>query len=36
MVAVARKLAVMLHSMWRNRKPFQPFPQPATGTRIAA
>jgi transposase len=27
-VAVARKLAVMLHSMWRNRKPFQPFPEP--------
>jgi transposase len=26
-VAVARKLAVMLHSMWRNRKPFQPFPE---------
>jgi transposase len=36
MVAVARKLAVMLHSMWRNRQPFQPFPQPATGTRVAA
>ena len=27
-VAVARKLAVLLHSMWRNRQPFQPFPQP--------
>jgi transposase len=27
-VAVARKLAVMLHSIWRNRKPFQPFPEP--------
>jgi transposase len=26
-VAVARKLAVMLHSMWRNGQPFQPFPQ---------
>jgi transposase len=28
-VAIARKLAVMLHSMWRNRTLFQPFPQPA-------
>ena len=25
-VAVARKLAVLLHSMWRNRKSFQAFP----------
>ena len=30
LVAVARKLAVLLHSMWRSRKPFQAFPQPAT------
>ena len=30
-VAVARKLAVILHSMWRSRIPFQAFPQPATG-----
>jgi transposase len=29
-VAVARKLAVILHSMWRSRIPFQVFPQPAT------
>src|SRR6202167_1733203 len=29
-VAVARKLAVILHSMWRSRKPFQAFPQAAT------
>lgn len=29
-VAVARKLAVILHSMWRSRIPFQAFPQPAT------
>ena len=29
-VAVARKLAVILHSMWRSRKPFQAFPQLAT------
>jgi transposase len=29
-VAVARKLAVILHSMWRSRKPFQAFPQPVT------
>jgi transposase len=28
-VAVARKLAVILHSMWRNKQPFQPFAQPA-------
>jgi transposase len=28
-VAVARKLAVILHSMWRSGQPFQPFPQPA-------
>ena len=26
-VAVARKLAVMLHSMWRSGQHFQPFPQ---------
>jgi transposase len=29
-VAVARKLAVILHSMWRSRIPFQAFPQQAT------
>jgi transposase len=34
-VAVARKLAVMLHSMWRNRKPFQPFPQPVQTAQAA-
>lgn len=28
-VAVARKLAVLLHSMWRSGQRFQPFPQPA-------
>ena len=28
-VAVARKLAVILHSMWRSQIPFQAFPQPA-------
>ena len=28
-VAVARKLAVLLHSMWRNGQRFQPFPQAA-------
>jgi transposase len=27
-VAVARKLAVILHSMWRSGQCFQPFPQP--------
>ncbi len=35
LVAVARKLAVMLHSMWRNGQRFQPFPQGTTET-IAA
>jgi transposase len=29
-VAVARKLAVILLSMWRNHKKFEPFPQSAT------
>ena len=29
-VAVARKLAVVLLSMWRNRKKFEPFPQSVT------
>jgi hypothetical protein len=28
-VAVARKLAVLLHSMWRNGQPFHAFPQAA-------
>jgi transposase len=28
-VAVARKLAVILYSMWRNKQPFQPFAQSA-------
>lgn len=27
-VAVARKLAVLLHSMWRSGRRFEPFPQP--------
>jgi transposase len=30
LVAVARKLAVILHSMWRNGERFQPFPPAAT------
>jgi transposase len=30
LVAVARKLAVILHSMWRSGQRFQPFPQLAT------
>jgi len=34
-VAVARKLAVMLHSMWRSGERFQPFPQPATTATLA-
>lgn len=29
-VAVARKLAVLLHSMWRSGQSFQPFPQTET------
>jgi transposase len=29
-VAVARKLAVVLHAMWRNSQRFQAFPQPVT------
>jgi len=29
-VAVARKLAVVLHAMWRSGQRFQAFPQPAT------
>jgi transposase len=34
-VAVARKLAVLLHSMWRSGQHFQPFPQTATAATIA-
>jgi len=34
-VAVARKLAVLLHSMWRNGQNFTPFPQPQTATAAA-
>jgi transposase len=34
-VAVARKLAVLLHSMWRSGQCFQPFPQPATNPTAA-
>lgn len=34
-VAVARKLAVLLHSMWRNRKCFQPFPKPTRELTVA-
>lgn len=34
-VAVARKLAVLLHSMWRSRHSFTPFPQPQTATPAA-
>lgn len=34
-VAVARKLAVLLHSMWRSGERFQPFPQPATAAAVA-
>src|SRR5262249_33090672 len=28
LVAVARKLAVILHCMWRTGQSYQPFPQP--------
>ena len=34
-VAVARKLAVLLHSMWRSGEHFQPFPQTATVPTMA-
>ena len=34
-VAVARKLAVLLHSMWRSGEHFQPFPKTATAAAIA-
>jgi transposase len=34
-VAVARKLAVLLHSMWRSGQSFQPFPQPFTAAAVA-
>jgi transposase len=34
-VAVARKLAVLLHSMWRSGKQFQPFPQTETAASAA-
>lgn len=34
-VAVARKLAVLLHSMWRSGQRFQPFPQPIEAANIA-
>lgn len=35
LVAVARKLAVLLHSMWRSGQSFTPFPQPQTATSAA-
>lgn len=35
LVAVARKLAVLLHSMWRSGQPFQPFPQPGMVADVA-
>jgi transposase len=34
-VAVARKLVVLLHSMWRSGEPFQPFPHPVTAASVA-
>ena len=34
-VAVARKLAVLLHSMWRSGEHFQPFPKPITDATVA-
>jgi len=34
-VAVARKLAVLLHSMWRSGQRFQAFPQPRTVANVA-
>lgn len=35
-VAVARKLAVLLHHLWRSGQPYQPFPQAMTATGSAA
>lgn len=35
LVAVARKLAVILHCMWRTGQPYLPFPQAATTTAAA-
>jgi transposase len=35
LVAVARKLAVLLLSMWRNGKKFNPFPKTATQSAAA-
>ena len=32
LVAVARKLSVILHCMWRSGQRYQPFPQPAVPT----
>jgi len=34
-VAAARKLALLLHSMWRSGEHFQPFPQPTTDATVA-
>lgn len=34
-VAVARKLAVLLHSMWRSGEHFQPFPETVTVATVA-
>lgn len=34
-VAVARKLAVLLHSMWRSGQSFRPFPQSRTMAAVA-
>lgn len=33
-IAVARKLAVLLHSMWRSGQCFQPFPQPVAAPAV--
>ncbi len=37
-VAVARKLAVLLHAMWRKNEVWQPFPngEPAAASAAAA
>jgi transposase len=36
LVAVARKLAVLLHHLWRSGQPYQPFPQAPATTGSAA
>jgi transposase len=36
LVAVARKLAVLLHRLWVTGQPFHPFPEPAVDAAVRA